>query len=178
MPQSFKAQKSEPRVIIDCTELHIQRPRNLTAQVLTWLDYKQSNTVKFLVGITSQGHVCYLSKAWGSRTSNVQIMKDSGFLNHLDHGDLVMADRGFSIQHLLLERRATLVIAPAGKGQEQMPADDVARTKQVANLRIINRMKWFDIFSGTLHITLVPLINDIAIICAALCNLLEPLVEC
>ena len=63
-----------------------------------------------------------------------------------------------------------------------MPAEDVARTKQVANLRIhveraINRVKWFDIFAGTLPITLAPLLDDIAIVCAALCNLLDPLVD-
>jgi hypothetical protein len=138
---------------------------------LTWSDYKQHNTIKYLVGITPQGHICYLSKGWGGRTTDVQIVKHSSFLNQLDHGDVIMADRGFPIQNLLLPMRATLVIPPAGKGQEQMPAEDVARTKQVANLRIhveraINRVKWFDIFAGTLPITLAPLLDDITIVFA------------
>ena len=182
MPVSFKAQDCKSRVIIDCTEVFIERPRDLRAQALTWSDYKKHNTVKFLVAITPQGHIAYISKAWGGRASDKHIVQQCGFLDLLDPGDEVMADRGFPIRDELLLRRAKLTMPPAAKGQEQMPKSDVEKTKHVANLRIhveraINRIKWFRIMKSTLPITLLPRIDDISSVCSALCNLCPPLVE-
>ena len=70
MPQQFRDKKCKARVIIDCTEVFIERPHNLRTQALTWSDYKSHNTVKFLVGVTPHGHISFLSSAWGGRTSN------------------------------------------------------------------------------------------------------------
>ena len=44
-------------VIIDCFEIFIERPSNLTARHLTWSSYKQHNTIKYLIGITPQGTI-------------------------------------------------------------------------------------------------------------------------
>ena len=79
-------------------------------------------------------------------------------------------------------RRGTLVIPPAAQGAEQMTKENVKTTKEIANLRIhveraIQRLKTFRILKYTLPITLLPLIDDIAITCAALCNFYEPLVK-
>ena len=182
MPQSFKDKNCKTRVIIDCTEVFINRPRNLQTQALTWSDYKHSNTVKFLVGITPHGHVAFVSKAWGGRTPDQYIVKASGFLDLIDPGDEVMADRGFQIKELLLLLQAKLTIPPSSKGKQQMSSADVKVTKHVANLRIhveraINRIKWFRILKHTLPLSLVPCIDDIICVCAALCNLRLPLVS-
>ena len=160
----------------------IERPHNLLLQTLTWSDYKKHNTAKLLVGITPQGHISFLSQTWGGRTSDTHITRESGFLNLVEPLDIIMADRGFPIQSELLLRQASLEVPPGARGREQMSAADVKKTKKVANLRIhveraINRIKWFRITSGTLPISLVPNIDDILTICAALCNLLDPLVK-
>jgi len=93
-----------------------------------------------------------------------------------------LADRGFTIQDDLLFRQATLVIPPPGSGKSQMTRENVIKTRKVANARIhveraINRMKWFRILSSVVPLTLVPVFDDILIICAALCNLMQPLVN-
>ena len=54
------------RCTIDCSEIYIDRPRNLEIQALTWSDYKKHNTVTFLVGIAPSGMITFLSKAWQS----------------------------------------------------------------------------------------------------------------
>ena len=79
-------------------------------------------------------------------------------------------------------RRAKLDIPPPSSGLEQMTKDNVKRTKKIANARIhveraIGCMKWFTIIQHTLPITLIPLIDDILVVCAALCNLDKPLVK-
>ena len=62
-----------------------------------------------------------------------------------------------------------------------MTTENVLKTRKVANDRIlferaINRLKWFRFIGSIVPLTLVPLFDDILIICCALCNLLPPLV--
>lgn len=182
MPPSLKGKYPSLRCTLDCTEVFIERPRNLEIQALTWSDYKKHNTVKFLVGIAPNGMVTFLSKAWGGRASDVHITRESGFFDLVDPGDIILADRGFTIKEDLLIKQAKLEIPPPSKGKEQQSPQEVAKTKRVANARIhveraIGRMKQFEILKETLPITLVPLVDDIIIVCAALVNLLPPLVS-
>ena len=135
-----------------------------------------------MVANAPNGSISILSKAWGGRTTDVHITRESGFLNLVDPGDVILADRGFVIKEDLLLRHATLHIPPPSKGKEQQTPQAVAKTKQIANARIhveraIGRMKWFGILQETLPVTLVPLIDDIIVVCAALVNLRQPLVK-
>jgi len=66
LPRCFSNYKNL-RGILDCTEVYIERPRDLKLQALTWSDYKKHNTVKFLVVITPRGRIGFLSKAWGGK---------------------------------------------------------------------------------------------------------------
>ena len=43
------------RVIIDCMELYIKRPKSLQSQAITFSHYKLHNTFKALVGILQGG---------------------------------------------------------------------------------------------------------------------------
>ena len=54
-------------VIIDCFEIFIERPSSLIARAMTWSNYKHHNTVKFLIGITPQGVISFISKALGRK---------------------------------------------------------------------------------------------------------------
>ena len=167
---------------IDFSEIFIDRPRNLEIQALTWSDYKKHNTVKFLVGIAPSGMISFLPKAWGGRASDQHITRESGFLDLLEPTDLIVADRGFTIKEDLMVRGATLEIPPPSSGLEQMSKDKVIVTKKIANTRIhveraISRMKVFSILRQTLPIALVPLIDDILVVCAGISNLLPPLVQ-
>ncbi|CAG2187140.1 unnamed protein product [Mytilus edulis] len=95
MPLSFRRKYPNTRVIIDATEFYVQRPRNPTAQSKTWSNYKSKNTFKTLVGITPNGAFSFISDLWTGNISDRSITERSGFIDLIEKGDHVMADRGF-----------------------------------------------------------------------------------
>ena len=68
-------------------------PSSTRANVLCWSSYKHSHTVKFLVGITPDGTISFISKAYGGRITDGQLTNDCGILKLLEPGDQWMADR-------------------------------------------------------------------------------------
>ena len=171
------------RCIIDCTEVFIERPRNLQLQSMTWSDYKKHNTIKFLVAIAPNASISYVSEAWCGRASDRKITVDSELYTRLlERDDIVLADRGFPIRGDFGEIGVALEIPPPSSAIEQMTKEKVLETKRIANVRIhversIGQMKQYDILSNILPIALVPLIDDIIVVCAALSNLKDPLVS-
>ncbi|XP_041347169.1 uncharacterized protein LOC121367048 [Gigantopelta aegis] len=123
-------------VIIDCFEVFIDRPSNLKARAETWSSYKHHNTVKFLIGITPQGTVSYISKAWGGRVSDKYITEHDGFLNNILPGDLVLADRGFDIQATVGAMMAEVKIPAFTRGKNQLAPVDIETTRKIAHVRI------------------------------------------
>ncbi len=53
MPECFRTSFGTKvvAVIIDCFEVFIERPSNLSARASTWSSYKHHNTVKVLLGV-------------------------------------------------------------------------------------------------------------------------------
>ena len=63
-----------------------------------------------LIGITPQGTICFVSEAWGGRTSDKFLTENCSFLDNLIPGDLVLADRGFTVHESVQLRQAKLDI--------------------------------------------------------------------
>lgn len=182
MPSVFRETYPKCVSIIDCFEIFIQRPGQLGARTQTWSNYKHHNTLKFLVSITPTGSISFLSKPFGGRTSDKVITQRSGYLDKLEHGDCVLADRGFLIAEDLASHHAYLVIPAFTKGKSQLSAKEVEQTRKIARVRIhveraIERIKNFNILSGNMSIHMVPHSASIVIICAAVSNLLPKLVS-
>ena len=60
LPDMFRKYYPKCRVILDCTEVFIETPSDLAA-AQCWSDYKHHHTIKFLVGITPNGAISFLS---------------------------------------------------------------------------------------------------------------------
>ena len=171
--------------IIDCSEIFIERPSSLSARAETYSNYKSHNTVKFLIAISPTGAIIFVSKCWGGRVSDKHLTANSGFMDHLMYGDLVLADRGFDIADDLSLFGACLAIPPFTKGKDQLSQSEVERARALSRMRIhveraIGRLKLlYKILQSTLPITLIKrphetdyaTIDKILIVCCAICNL-------
>ena len=135
LPSSFKDFK-KTTCIIDCAETFIQRPINLKDRAETYSSYKGHNTAKYLVGISPHGQIMFVSRSYGGRASDKFIVNDCGFLDYIRPGDEIMADRGFTIEEELFQKRAKLNIPAFTKGQKQLEDNDVTDTRRIANVRI------------------------------------------
>lgn len=103
-----------------------------------------------MVGITQSGAISFISDVYESSMSDKDIFKESGILNKLNEGDLVMMDRGFNIRDLLLKKGADIVIPPYLGDRANLTPQEEAQTRTIAKLRIhvervIERMKKFKI---------------------------------
>ncbi|KAK7495566.1 hypothetical protein BaRGS_00013264 [Batillaria attramentaria] len=161
--------------IMDCAETFMQKPSRLRSRGESYSRYKSHNTVKYCVTIAPCGLIMHISRAYGGRASDKFIVMDSGVLNRILPGDEVMADRGFTIQDLLFQRRASLNI-PAFSQGKQLPPGEVTRTRRIAKVRIhveraIRRLKVFRILKETVPVSMAPKIDKILRISAGLVNL-------
>lgn len=136
MPMDFRKHFSKCIVIIDCFEVFIERPTNLMARAQTWSNYKSHNTVKFLIGISPQGAITYISKAWGGRVSDVYLTEHCGILDNLSPGDLILADRGFNIHDSTSLLCAEVKMPAFTRGKKQLSKAEVDISCQLSSVRI------------------------------------------
>ena len=137
MPMEFRRNKfSKCVVIIDCFEVFMERPKGLMARAQTWSNYKHHNTVKFLIGISPQGSITFVSQGWGGRVSDQHLTEHCGILDRLLPGDIILADRGFTVQDAAGLYCAEVKLPPFTKGKKQLSNCEVDKARQLSRVRI------------------------------------------
>ncbi|XP_062336453.1 uncharacterized protein si:dkey-56d12.4 [Osmerus eperlanus] len=173
MPQCFKEHYQTTTCVIDCSETPLQKPHNLDSRGESYSHYYGQNTIKYLVAIAPSGLIMFVSAAYGGRCSDKFITSNSGFLEYLRPGDVVMADRGFVISDLLHERKVKLILPAFTKKGMPLSEEDTTNTRRIANVRVhvervIRRIKNL---SQIIPVNLAHKFDKILRICAALSNL-------
>ena len=92
-----------------------------------------------------------------------------------------MADKGLKIEDVL-PLGVTLNIPPFLGMADQMPAEDVVKTQEIASLRIhveraINKIKNFLIFEGVIPFSQFGIVNQMWCVCTMLCNFQDPIIS-
>lgn len=185
MPECFKESFGDKvAVIIDCFEVFIETPSKLVNAAQCWSSYKHHETVKFLIGITPQGTISFISRTYGGRASDKYIAENCGFLDHILQQDIVLADRGFLIKDSVKILGGNLHIPAFTKGKNQLHPLDVESTRNIATVRIhVERIigllkKKYKIFEGIIPMSMLSnMVNDeisldkIIVVCCALINM-------
>ena len=186
MPMSFRKFFKRCCVIIDCSEVFIECPTNLLARAQVWSNYKHHSTIKFLIGITPQGTISYISHCVGGRMSDKEIVEQSTLLNYLlpgenkitvhvdcSHviiimlaGDVILADRGFTCDEYARMAMATIKMPPFTKGKKQLEKMEIDWSRELSLVRIhVERVigvlkQKYTILQNIVPISLIPDKND------------------
>ena len=191
IPVKFREEFPTTMVIIDGTELKMERPSALLSQSQCYSDYKSATTLKSLVGVDPRGSFTFISMLYSGSISDKKITNDCGFLTLLKQlldcgklrtGDGVMVDKGFLIREEIVSLGLKLLIPPFAPGSGQMSAADVALTKKIAAHRVhveraISRAKKFKIVDDRLDLSLFPCVNQIWFCCCFLTGFMPLLIK-
>ena len=180
MPKIFKEKYPSTRVIIDATEIYVEKPALPELQQLTFSSYKNHNTYKGLIGISPSGAVIFVSDLYPGSISDKELTRRCGLLQLLQSGDSIMADRGFDIEENLASLGVKLNIPPFLKGRQQLSHRELVETRRIASLRIhversMEQIKNFHIYDRPLLSSFQDTANQIFFICAILTNFYPPL---
>ncbi|XP_028408823.1 uncharacterized protein LOC114531410 [Dendronephthya gigantea] len=87
LPSCFKGEYKDTYLIIDCTEIFIEKPSQVIQQSATWSEYKSHNTGKGLIGISPTLLPVFACDIYPGSISDEEIVKQSGILKLAHHGD-------------------------------------------------------------------------------------------
>ena len=79
------------RVVIDCTEVFVENSSDTKEAGNLFSSYKHHTTVKILIGVAPCGAAMFVSEAFEGSISDREIVKQSGFMNHIMKGDVILA---------------------------------------------------------------------------------------
>ena len=172
MPESFKLLFPKTRVVIDCTEIAVQAPSSLVLRSELYSSYKGRTTFKCLVGVTAVSFyqaACMLVQYWTNTSRKFQ-----AYYLFWECGDVVMADKGFLIEDLLLDEQCSLVLPTFLAQKGQFSESEARHNKLVSNLRVHveranRRFKEFHLFDCPIHLTLAGTVKSV-VGCGLLAN--------
>ena len=148
----------------------------------TYSSYKSRNTAKVFVATSPAGFALFISDPHEGSISDKQITQDCGFLDHIEAGDVVLADRGFTIEEDLAKKNARLIIPAFLKNCDALEAEDEIKTRMIAKARIHierwnQRMKTYLFVKGPVPQQKLYLLTPAVYVCGILANFSELLVK-
>ena len=143
MPGEFKRAFPKCVCVIDCFEVFSERPRDLMAREQTYSHYKHHNTVKYLIGVTPQGVISFVSKGWGGRVSDKYLTEQCGLLDYLVPGDQILADRGFNVQESVGLHCAEIKVPAYTRGRKQLSSVEIECARKLSQVGFhVERVIW------------------------------------
>jgi len=178
MPKCFNNFKNT-RIVIDCIEIPIMKPKTLSASIIIYSHYKSTYTAKFMTGVTPAGLLSFVSQGYGGRVSDKFIFENSLLINLLEEDDAIMADKGFLIDSVCAEKHIKLFRPPFLKGKQQFSSTEALLNKSIASARVhierVNqRIKIFSILNK-FPSSLTSKVDEIFFIICAIVNLSVPI---
>ena len=80
MPESFVRNYPRTRAIFDCFEVATEVPSKVSHNVLAWSNYIKRFTIKVLLALAPCCLIQFVSKGYGGRATDSQIVVSSGVL--------------------------------------------------------------------------------------------------
>lgn len=134
MLQAFKKTFPIARMVLDCTEIHIQTASSKVPG--TYSRYKGTTPLRSFIGFTPFGLICLVRNPYTGCISYKETTQESGVLRLLEPGDKVIADKGFIIKDLLTNINVKLVMPITFGPGRQFSQGEITYSQDDACLRI------------------------------------------
>ena len=132
-PASFD-QYGSCQIVIDCTDIEVAAPGLMSQQNAAYSSYHGMNSLKVLVGVAPNAVITFVSKLYPGSISGKAIAQESGLLNHLTSGDMILADKGFLIQDIVPQGVSVNILPFLNNGT--FTESEAKATKAIARCRI------------------------------------------
>jgi len=182
LPKCFKPDYEDVYLIIDCTELYIEKPSQVIQQSATWSEYKGHNTGKGLIALSPLMLPVFASDIYPGSKSDEEIMSQSGILSFAQQGDRWLADKGFIVQHIL-DNWGVRVETPAKlEGKKQFSVEEDIHNRKNSQVRVhvergIRQVKVFRILRGNIPLRYSHLLSKLWKVCCWVTAFLPPLIR-
>lgn len=131
MPSCFEAY-ADLRLVLDYTEIQVNKSHCLSCRLLTYSHYKRKHTVKAMIGVSPAVLITFVSDSFGGRASDKACFEASGITGKLESlKDDIMVDKGFNVRAICDSRRLGLVQPAFLRKQEQFSATDSRGTAKI-----------------------------------------------
>ncbi|GFU18160.1 THAP-type domain-containing protein [Trichonephila clavipes] len=179
MPPPFRMYCKNVRIIVDCTEIEVQKPSSPMEQQMTFSRYKNANTFKGMIGITPNGAISFISELFTGSISDKEVFIRSKLMDRLEPNDVVMADKGFLIANELEKIGCKLYRPIFLEDKIQFDISEMVSNCQLSNKRVtveraISKIKIFKYFQGVLPYHSFHNANKVFFIACMLCNFHKP----
>ena len=182
LPSCFKPEHEDVYLIIDCTELFIEKSSQVIQQSATWSEYKGHNTGKALIGLSPIMLPAFVSEVYPGSISDEEILSESGILALAQRGDRWLADKGFIVQHILDDYGVRVDTPVKLEGKKQFTEEEDVHNRKNSQVRVhveraIRRIKVFRILKGNVPIRYGHLLSKLWKVCCWLTAFLPPLIN-
>lgn len=167
------------RVIIDGGYFMVQTPSNFEQQGNTFSNYKATNVIEHIFGVSCHGSLIFCSPGFEGRMSEKEAVLQSNLFQMLSAGDSVMSDRGFDLTSELQKIGVGLFKPPTKGTRTPLTAREEVLTKQIAAARIYSEHAIADVKDNRLLqsrfvLTMLPVWPQLVFIAAMLTNFKLP----
>ena len=135
-----------------------------------------------MIGVTPAGAASFVSDAYEGSISDREIVQKSGFLDPIIPGDVIVGDRGFTIDDLVKAKGGKLVIPPFLKGRNNFTFNEETISRIVAKARVHverynERFKVFQFVTQKVPHYNLPLLSQAVFVACCFANFSNTLVK-
>lgn len=178
LPAHFKINYSEVKYVIDCFEVRIQLPRSDSLnREDNLLDYKNVEMLKYLVAVTPDGMISYISEGFTKHTVDQMATQVGNLIGRIPPGTTVMAGSGFKeLASNLAAKNSKLINPCSGMDKGSATAPEVGESSRIASShvgRVISKLRKFAFLSlhSAVDSELIVHVDDVLVCACALINL-------
>lgn len=182
-PMSFKKNSKNRRVVVDWTSVNLEKPRDVEQRLQFYSKEKAAFTVKFLIGCTTNGFISFVSKFYGGRKGYAEVARNSGLLDLLEPGDVVIATKASpDVRSAVKNTGKEILLAMPRRSQgndffiEGISEAEIVASVCVQTARTMQRIKSYNILSK-LRVNMLPYSDNILFMCCVLANVQSRIIK-